>query len=263
MENASEIFYSDGAFRRGTMNDGLIAHETAHQWFGDAVTEREWAHLWLSEGFATYFAALWTRAARGDSAFREQMAGVRRTVLADTIAVTKRPVVDTEETNYLALLNRNSYEKGGFVLHMLRAQVGERAFFDALRAYYAKHKNATAVTDDLRAEMERESRQDLRWFFDQWLRRPGYPEVAATWSYDSVSHEVVVAARQSSRFGAYQFALTVAVTDSSGAVHRAILRMPAQAGVDQQERIPVPGAPVTVVFDPDVELLAHIDVVHP
>ena len=64
-------------FRRRTMNDGLIAHETAHQWFGDAVTEREWAHLWLSEGFATYFAALWTRAARGDSAFRAQMADIR------------------------------------------------------------------------------------------------------------------------------------------------------------------------------------------
>ena len=138
MENASEIFYSDGAFRRRTMNDGLIAHETAHQWFGDAVTEREWSHVWLSEGFATYFAALWTRAARGDSAFRAQMAGIRSTVLDDTMSVTQRPVIDTIETNYLALLNRNSYEKGGFVLHMLRAQVGERAFFDALRSYYAQ-----------------------------------------------------------------------------------------------------------------------------
>src|SRR5262249_26800521 len=163
MENASAIFYADGAFRRRTMNDGLIAHETAHQWFGDAVTERDWAHLWLSEGFATYFAALWTRAARGDSAFRAQMAGVRRTVLGDTTAVTHRRVIDTAETNYLALLNRNSYEKGGFVLHMLRAQVGERAFFDALGAYYAKHKHSTAVTDDLRAEMERESKQRLGW----------------------------------------------------------------------------------------------------
>ena len=70
MENASEIFYADGAFRRGTMNDELIAHETAHQWFGDAVTERQWPHVWLSEGFATYFSALWVREARGDSAFR-------------------------------------------------------------------------------------------------------------------------------------------------------------------------------------------------
>src|SRR5205814_251167 len=142
MENASAIFYSDAGFRRRSMTDQVVAHETAHQWFGDAVTERDWAHLWLSEGFATYFAALWTRAARGDSAFRAQMAGVRGSVLADTTAVTHRPVIDSIETNFLALLNRNSYEKGGFVLHMLRAQVGERAFFDALRSYYAKYKHS-------------------------------------------------------------------------------------------------------------------------
>src|SRR5262249_33743217 len=209
MENASEIFYADGAFRRRTMNDELIAHETAHQWFGDAVTEREWAHLWLSEGFATYFAALWTRAARGDSAFRAQMTTVRQTVLGDSASVTKRPVIDTIETDYLALLNRNSYEKGGFVLHMLRAQVGERAFFDALRSYYLKHRHATAVTDDLRAEMERESKQNLGWFFDQWLRRPGFPEVTATWSYDAATREAVISVSQSGRFGLFQFPLTI------------------------------------------------------
>src|ERR1051326_8351751 len=81
MENASAIFYSDAGFRRRSMTDEVVAHETAHQWFGDAVTERDWPHLWLSEGFATYFAALWTRAARGDSAFRVQMAGIRDEVL--------------------------------------------------------------------------------------------------------------------------------------------------------------------------------------
>ena len=70
MENASAIFYADAGFRKGGTQAATIAHETAHQWFGDAVTEREWGHLWLSEGFATYFEALWTRHAFGDSAFR-------------------------------------------------------------------------------------------------------------------------------------------------------------------------------------------------
>src|SRR4029077_17296259 len=107
-------------------------------------------------------------------------------------SVTKRPVIDSIETNLMSLLNRNSYEKGGFVLHMLRTQVGDNAFFDALRAYYAKHRHDTALTDDLRAEMERTSKQNLGWFFDQWLRRPGYPEVSATWSYDPGTREVVV-----------------------------------------------------------------------
>ena len=263
MENASEIFYADGMFRRRTMNDGLIAHETAHQWFGDAVTERDWAHLWLSEGFATYFAALWTRAARGDSAFRAQMADVRRTILADTTAVTHRPVIDTVETNFLALLNRNSYEKGGFVLHMLRAQVGERAFFDALRAYFAKHKHATAVTDDLRAEMERESGQQLAWFFDQWLRRPGYPDVTAEWSYDSTAREVVVTAQQGSRFGTYQLPLTVAAVDSAGVQHRATITLSANGSPSQPARIPLAQPPAAIVLDPDVELLASLSVGKP
>jgi aminopeptidase N len=263
MENASEIFYADGAFRRRTMNDRLIAHETAHQWFGDAVTEREWAHLWLSEGFATYFAALWTRAAKGDTAFRTDMAGVRRTVLRDSTAVTHRPVIDTAEKNYLSLLNRNSYEKGGFVLHMLRTQVGDRAFFDALRAYYAKHKHSTAVTDDLRAEMERQSKQQLGWFFSQWLERPGYPEVTAEWSYDATAHEVVITARQGSRFGLYQFPLTVAAVDSSGEQHRATITMSADGSPPQPARIPLAAPPASVVLDPDVDLLASLSLGKP
>ena len=261
MENASAIFYSDGSFRRRTMNDGLIAHETAHQWFGDAVTEREWAHLWLSEGFATYFAALWTRAARGDSAFRTQMANVRQTVLADSVSVTKRPVIDTIETDYLALLNRNSYEKGGFVLHMLREQVGERAFFNAVRSYYLKHRHATAVTDDLRAEMERESKQNLGWFFDQWLRRPGYPEVTATWSYDASTHEAVISVDQGTRFGQFQFPLTIAAVDSAGTSQRRTVQMASSPGAPQHIRISMPNAPASVVLDPDVELLASFAVV--
>ena len=260
MENASAIFYADEGFRRGTMGDGVVAHETAHQWFGDAVTERDWPHLWLSEGFATYFAALWTRAARGESAFRAQMADIRRIILADSVSVTTRPVIDTIETNLFALLNRNSYEKGGFVLHMLRNEIGERAFFDALRAYYAAHKNATATTGDLRAAMEREAKRPMSWFFDQWLRRPGFPSVTATWSYDATTKEVAITVSQGSAFGNFQFPLTVAVIDSGGGQHRATLTMPATGAVGTL-RVPLASAPANVVLDPDVDLLAQLQVV--
>jgi len=260
MENASAIFYADAGFRRGTMGDGVVAHETAHQWFGDAVTERDWPHLWLSEGFATYFGALWTRAARGDSAFRVQMADIRQTILADSESVAKRPVIDTIETNLLALLNRNSYEKGGFVLHMLRNEVGERAFFNALRAYYATFKHATATTDDLRAAMEREVKRPMSWFFDQWLRRPGFPSVTAEWSYDAGAKEVAITVSQSSPFGNYQFPLTIAVIDSAGGQHRTTLTMPS-SGAAGAVRVPLASAPANVVLDPDVALLAQLQVV--
>jgi len=260
MENATAIFYSDEAFRRGTMNEGLIAHETAHQWFGDAVTEREWAHLWLSEGFATYFAALFTGHAHGDSAFRADMRRIRVAVLSDVQSVPARPVIDTAQKNLLALLNRNSYEKGGFVLHMLRRQIGDSAFFGALRAYYAAHRDGNALTDDLRAAMERASGQDLRWFFDQWLRRPGYADLDVTWSYDPSSQLVSVEVVQSSRFGAFRLPLTLERRERDGTVRRETLIVPAE----QRTRMVLAGRsaspPRSLEADPDVDLLARIDV---
>jgi aminopeptidase N len=111
--------------------------------------------------------------------------------------------------------------------------------------------------------MERESKQSLAWFFDQWLRRPGYPEITAEWSYDSTAHEVVVNAQQGSRFGTYQLALTVAAVDSAGAEHRATISMSADGSPSQQARIPLAKPPAAVVLDPDVELLAALTVGKP
>jgi aminopeptidase N len=262
MENASEIFYADGAFRRGTMNDDLISHETAHQWFGDAVTERSWPHVWLSEGFATFFSALWDREARGDSAFRTRMRAIRSTVLRDSMSVTRRPVIDTIETTLMNLLNRNSYEKGGFVLQMLRTQVGDSAFFRALRAYYAAHRNSNATTDDLQSAMETASRQKLDWFFDQWLRRPGYPEVEARCRWDAQAKEAVIDVHQSARFGTFRFPLLIGVVDSLGGEHRMMLPVPSDTAV-HSVRIGSPTAPSAVLLDPNVTLLAAMRLVPP
>jgi aminopeptidase N len=264
MENATAIFYSDAAFRTGHMTEGLIAHETAHQWFGDAVTERDWSHVWLSEGFATYFAALWTRHAHGDSAFRRDMESMRESVLSDPSAVPTRPVIDTAQRDLLALLNRNSYEKGGFVLHMLRRQVGDSAFFHALRDYYGTHRDGTALTGDLQQAMERASGQQLGWFFDEWLRRPGFPEIDVTWSSDPSSHEVTLDIQQGTRFGAFQFPLTVEVRGADGSSRRTTVLIPAEA----HARLALPRraehdfVPQSLIADPDVELLARV-AVHP
>ena len=261
MENATAIFYADQLFRSGRMGEGIIAHETAHQWFGDAVTEREWPHLWLSEGFATYFAALWTEHARGDTAFRHDMQNIRAQVLADTSAVPTHAVIDTTERDLLALLNVNSYQKGGFVLHMLRRQVGDSAFFAALRSYYSSFRDGTALSDDLRSAMEQASAQKLDWFFRQWLERPGFPELDVTWSSDSSSHQVMLDIAQGSRFGAFRFPLTVEVRGADGAVRRATVVVPAELRARLAVPMPIT-APRALIADPDVELLARI-AVHP
>lgn len=257
MENASAIFYADRNFRRAGVAEGEIAHEVAHQWFGDAVTPREWAHVWLSEGFATFFAGLWAQHARGDSALRAEMAEQRRRIIDDTTAVPTRPVIDTAATDLLSLLNRNSYEKGGFVLHMLRAELGDRAFFTGVRDYYVKHRHGTALSDDLRSSLEGASGKRLGAFFDQWLRRPGYPEMDVAWS-DSAVTSLAVTITQSGRFGLFEYPLRLALVDPLGNVRRVEVGVPAQ--LFTRVVLPVTGSVARVEADPDVQLLARITV---
>jgi aminopeptidase N len=256
MENAGAIFYADRLFREpNCVGVGLIAHEAAHQWFGNTVTQREWGHLWLSEGFATYFAALYTEHAQGDSAFRAEMDGIRRRILGAPV-VAERPVIDTAQTDLMQLLNANSYQKGGFVLHMLRREVGDSAFFRGVRAYFAAHRQGNALTPDLRTAVEQEAGRDLKWFFDQWLRRPGYAQLRTEWSHDAETGEIALLVTQGDRFPPYRFTLRVAVEGADGAVTDARVEVPAEPSA----RVVLPGvwtaAPRAVRPDPRVELLA-------
>ena len=259
MENATEIFYADATFRRGTMSWPLIAHETAHQWFGDAVTEGDWAHLWLSEGFATYFAELYGEHRFGRDTLVVRMRAMRAGILDDERSVPRRPVIDTVETNALELLNANSYQKGGFVLHMARRLLGDSAFFGGIRTYWLAHRDGNATSDDLRRALEASSGRELGWFFDQWLRRPGYPELATTWSYDREGRRVYLDIAQGPRFGSFRFPLVVEVTKADGTTARATVEVPAR----EQSRVTVPleldASPTRLTLDPDVDLLAAIE----
>jgi aminopeptidase N len=142
---------------------------------------------------------------------------------------------------------------------MLRTQVGDSAFFGALRAYYAAHRNGNALTGDLQSAMETASKQKLDWFFDQWLRRPGYPEIAAQWTYDAKTHETVIDVRQNGRFGSFRVPLLIGVVDSLGGEHRAMLPLPADTS-GHTLRIPSPTMPSAVLLDPNVTLLAAMRV---
>lgn len=255
MENASAIFYSSNAFQNMTLGEGLVAHETAHQWFGDAVTPARWADVWLSEGFATYFAALYEREARAEKGFRDAMARMRATVLGSN-DVRTRPVVDTTQTVLLELLNANSYQKGGFVLHMLRNQIGDSAWARGVRAYYLTYRHKNATTDQLRVAAEGAAGTDLKWFFDQWLTRPGYAELTTVWSH--ASGVLTAEVSQSARFGAYRMRVPVEIEDARGVVTRAVIDVPATTS----SRITIPGTfaerPRRVTFDPGGDVLAVI-----
>lgn len=256
MENAGAIFYAASLFKPGSPSESLIAHETAHQWFGDAVTEREWPHVWLSEGFATYFAALWSEHAHGDSALRRDLAAMRTQVLNAPITFTT-PVINEQLDDVARVLNSNVYQKAGFVLHMLRREIGDSAFFRGIRAYYAAHRHGNAMTSDLQAEFERTSGRSLDWFFTQWLRRPGAADVRLRWRWDAPRKRLMVTAEQGDRVPPYRLLLTVDVTDAAGKVRRSRITIPAQASAS----VAVPGVqaqPMQVVFDADVGVLGVI-----
>jgi aminopeptidase N len=256
MENASEIFYADKLFRTSGVSSSLIAHETAHQWFGDAVTEREWSHAWLSEGFATYFAALWARHAFGDTTLVREMARTRVQLLSSDV-VAKRPVIDTLQTDLMAMLNDNSYQKGGWVLHMLRTVVGDSAFFRGIRDYHNAHRHGTALTDDLMHAVEKQHGASLQLFFDQWLRRPGYAKVTTSWTYDAVAKRVVLDVEQSDKFGRYAFPLALDIVDADGTSHRQTVNVRASATSRFTLPLVLRAAPTRVIVDPDVQVLAE------
>jgi aminopeptidase N len=181
MENSTIIFYDEGAYRKRNLGESTVAHETAHQWFGDAVTEREWSHLWLSEGFATYFAALWAEHKGGDSALQATMGSAARGIFGSQS--TNRPIIDSAE-NLLDLLNTNNYNKGSWVLHSLRGLIGDSAFFGGIRQYYARYRDSTVLSSDFQHIMETASGQDLSWYFAQALNQPGYPKLEITPRFD-------------------------------------------------------------------------------
>jgi aminopeptidase N len=193
MENSSAIVFTSTLFNPRSNEkmsrrfdipariENLVAHEIAHQWFGDSVTEATWADLWLSEGFATYFAGLFIEKYEGVDAFREYMRGNAEQYFRFEKR-TNIPIHDTATQDLMRLLNPNNYEKGAWVLHMLRKRLGDEAFFKGLRSYYNDHREATATTEDLRKALEKSSSKDLKDFFARWVYGAGHPRYELGWS---------------------------------------------------------------------------------
>lgn len=182
MENAGAIFYHEKSITGEGKIDALMAHEIAHQWFGDSATEVDWPHIWLSEGFATYFADLYVQKSKGDSVFQKRMVNERNKVF-DFYKKQQTPIIDTKTTKLVDLLNPNSYEKGAWVLHMLRKQLGDEAFFKGIKTYYNNFKYSNASTLDFKNVMEKTSGKNLDAFFKQWLMKAEYPILKSNWIY--------------------------------------------------------------------------------
>jgi aminopeptidase N len=266
MENSSAIVFTSNLFTRGSSakasktygipmgNVGVVAHEIAHQWFGDSVTESTWSDLWLSEGFATYFAGLFLQRFEGEDAFQSYMNDAAGRVFA--FEKEKRaPIFDRDTENLMDLLNANSYQKGAWVLHMLRSSLGDGAFFRGIRAYYESHKNATASTEDLRAALEKSSGRNLRDFFARWVYDSGHPQYELTWQWSGEKNLRLVL--EQVQPGA-PFVDSVPLTISTSSGTRTVVLKP--TGKQFTDTIQLPYKPIKIELDPHNTLLKEATV---
>jgi aminopeptidase N len=252
MENASAIFYSERAVTGRGTNEGLFAHEIAHQWFGDAVTEADWDHTWLSEGFATYLTHVYNEYTLGRDAMVRGLRRDRDSVVryfeknpAAAIVTPANPKLDN-------ILSTNSYQKGGWFLHMLRRLVGDDAFWKGVSAYYARYQNGNALTDDFRHVMEDASGQPLEDFFRQWVYTPGQPAIAGAWTY--ANGVLTVDIRQTQPAATvYKTALDIGIVTDRAAAPRV-----QTVALDQRTQtftFTLDKEPADVVLDPNTWLL--------
>ncbi|HVZ56922.1 MAG TPA: M1 family metallopeptidase [Chitinophagaceae bacterium] len=248
LENANTIFYSENSISGTRRNESLLAHEIAHQWFGNMATEKSFGHLWLSEGFATYCTILYLENKYGPDTARFMRAQDRREVIAFSQS-SNHPVVDTAVTDYMQLLNPNSYQKGGWILHMLRHQLGDSVFWRSIRTYYAQYAGRNADTRDLQAVFEKVSGRNLQVFFDQWLYQPGVPVVSLGWK--QVAGKLVVTVRQLQP-RPFSFPLELAVRTATGDVRRERIEV---RRAQESFTLPAPPGISEVQPDPDVHLL--------
>ncbi|HEY0456844.1 MAG TPA: M1 family aminopeptidase [Verrucomicrobiae bacterium] len=261
MENTSITTLNDNTLHTAASENlrssqGLVAHEMAHQWFGDLVTCKDWAHVWLNEGFATFYDALYEGHKHGPEAMTYGFYGSAKGIfsqLNDTNSIVRRRINTPEEMfDYLA------YPKGSWVLRMLRAQLGEDLYRRCIKTYVQRHQYGNAVTEDLNSIIEELSGRSFDRFFDQWVYHAHHPELGVTYSWDESAKLAKLTVTQNQKLSEnvllFQFPLAVRFKCKSGTFDRTI---------DVKERagdfyFALPDAPRTVRIDPEFVVLANI-----
>ena len=254
---ARDIVHADLASERPEEADGLISHEMAHQWFGDLVTCKDWTNTWLNEGFATLGASLWEEHYYGVDAasyrhWREQNTWMQSKELYP-IPIVTRDINDSVE--YVG----NVYDKAGWVLHMLREQMGDEAFFRAIKHYLEVNRLQNVVSADLAKAIEESSGTNVDRFFDQWIYGAGAPRFTVRSTYDDVGKHVSLSVKQTQKVdghvGLFRVPIEVSITTGNGEKHFPI----EVSKADEMFTFPVDGPPLMVLFDKGDKILKSVD----
>ncbi len=253
MENAGNIFYMENSVDGTKSVENLVAHEVAHQWFGNTVTEKNWRDIWLSEGFATYLTDLYLKHRYGKQRFIERMKMERQKIIRYNFFNNHQPVVYDETGNLLRLLNTNSYEKGAWVLYMLHQKLGDQKFIRLLREFYQTYRLKNASTEDFMTLAEKISGDNLNDFFEQWLYRSGIPNLKITGKIDKKKNLLHIYIKQ--KGDVYRLKLPVRIKWHSGQTDF-VLKINKQ---EQEEVLHLPknfdSKSYQLIIDPDVQVL--------
>jgi aminopeptidase N len=266
MENTSLTTLTDRTLHTGEYENlrsstSLVAHELAHQWFGDVITCKDWSHLWLNEGFATYY----------DDLYHEQLLGhdhflYERQKSADMLTQQNnpRPIVFREiAPDAYDQFGNLSYEKGSWILHMLRCELGPDLYRQTIQTYLKRHAFQNVTTAEFIAVLEETTGRSYDRFFDQWVYHGGTPSLAVDYSWDEKNGLARIGIRQTQKITAellqYQLPVTVRFKGDFGTIDH-LCRLDDLA---QDFYCKLPSAPKIVRIDPEVTLLAAIDFTPP
>ena len=245
--NSSSLVHPKLAPEYFTGEDDLISHELGHQWFGDLVTCKDWGDIWLNEGFATFLEAVWTEAHYGkDQADYERWNNAREWFESNSL--WNKPIVrhDFDDSSEF---DGNAYNKAGWVLYMLRQQIGEEAFYRGLKYYLDVNRGKSVVTADLAKAIEESAHVNVDQFFSQWLYGAGAPKFDLSYTYDGAKHQVMLTVTQiqkvEGRVGLFRVPVEVEITTGSGPK----LYNFTVSKDKQTFPLPAESAPLMVLFD--------------
>jgi aminopeptidase N len=264
MENSSATTNTASSLRHPKLvpeypddEDGLISHELGHQWFGDLVTTKDWANIWLNEGFATFMETVWTEAHYGkDEADYERWGAARSWFRQRDLyprSIVRHDFDDSSE------FDQNVYDKGGWVLYMLRHQLGEDAFYTGLKHYLEVNRGKNAVTADLIKAIEEATHTNVDQFFDQWIYGAGAPKFDVSYTYDVEKKQVSMTVKQTQkvegRVALFTVPVDVEITNVSGPKLYPIVVSKAE----ETFTFPSSSAPQMVLFDKGTQVLKAVE----
>jgi aminopeptidase N len=229
-------------------SEWVICHELSHQWWGDYITCHDWHHIWLNEGFASYCEALWAEHTYGSSYYHSYMSSMKFTS-GGTIYIA-------DTTDAWTIFGSIVYDKGAWVLHMLRHMVGDSTFFQILRTYYSEYANGVAVTEDFQGVCEQVSGLDLDYFFQEWIYGTYYPKYRFSWIYESAGsgyYDVYLHIDQTQTTPPTYFTMPIDVTINAGGTDTTLVVFNDPQHKDFQLR--VYGAPSNLRLDKDEWIL--------